>query len=102
MEQQDFAAELKEIEEAQKALDARRAAVKAQVIARVQELVCKYGLTTADIRLPAPGEKIEPAKAPKIKYRDQNGNVWSGRGRKPNWLAKALEEGAQIEDFLVA
>ena len=25
--------------------------------------------------------------------------TWSGRGRKPNWLVAALEDGADLEDF---
>ena len=28
-------------------------------------------------------------------------NTWSGRGRKPKWLAAALENGASIENFSI-
>jgi DNA-binding protein H-NS len=35
------------------------------------------------------------------KYRGQNGELWSGRGRKPLWLVTALANGATLEQFAV-
>lgn len=40
-------------------------------------------------------------KKAKIKYRDNNGNEWSGRGIQPNWLRDHIANGRSIEDFLV-
>lgn len=37
----------------------------------------------------------------RIKYRDKDGNTWVGRGRRPHWLTKAIDEGAQLSDFEV-
>ncbi len=34
-------------------------------------------------------------------YRNANGDVWTGRGRRPKWLVEALEQGASVEDFKV-
>ena len=34
-------------------------------------------------------------------YRNAEGQEWTGRGRRPNWLLAALEQGAQLEDFRV-
>lgn len=35
------------------------------------------------------------------KYTDGKGNTWSGKGKKPEWVTKALAvPGAKIEDFL--
>jgi DNA-binding protein H-NS len=37
-----------------------------------------------------------------VKYRDSNGNTWTGRGRMPRWLTAALRGGkAKRDDFLV-
>jgi len=37
-----------------------------------------------------------------VKYRDKNGNTWTGRGRMPRWMAAALKtRGAKREDFEV-
>ncbi|HKD56360.1 MAG TPA: H-NS family nucleoid-associated regulatory protein, partial [Hyphomicrobiaceae bacterium] len=38
-----------------------------------------------------------------VKYRDNAGNTWTGRGRMPRWLVAATRGGkAKKEDFLVA
>lgn len=36
-----------------------------------------------------------------IRYRDANGNTWTGRGKQPGWLAHALAAGQSIDAFLV-
>jgi DNA-binding protein H-NS len=35
------------------------------------------------------------------KYRGPDGDTWTGRGMKPRWLASAMKEGKQPEDFLI-
>ena len=37
-----------------------------------------------------------------IRYRDQDGNTWTGRGKQPNWLKAHIENGHDIEEFLVS
>jgi DNA-binding protein H-NS len=38
-----------------------------------------------------------------VKYRDQAGNTWTGRGRMPRWMVAATKGGkAKKEDFLIA
>lgn len=38
-----------------------------------------------------------------VKYRDKDGNTWTGRGRMPRWLTAAMKGGkAKKEDFLIA
>ena len=38
-----------------------------------------------------------------VKYRDDAGNTWTGRGRMPRWLTAATKGGkAKKEDFLIA
>lgn len=34
-----------------------------------------------------------------VKYRDDNGNSWTGMGPKPRWLKEALAAGKSLEDF---
>src|SRR5262245_30886108 len=36
-----------------------------------------------------------------IKYRDDAGNTWAGRGAQPVWLRERLKGGAKLEDFAV-
>jgi DNA-binding protein H-NS len=36
-----------------------------------------------------------------VKYRDSEGNTWTGRGSRPRWMVAALGQGKSIEDFAV-
>lgn len=45
------------------------------------------------------GRKSAAAKKAPVKYRDDSGNTWSGRGLKPRWLKAALDSGRSLEDF---
>lgn len=36
-----------------------------------------------------------------VRYRDANGNTWTGRGKRPAWFVAAIENGQTPEDFLV-
>jgi len=36
-----------------------------------------------------------------VKYRDNTGNTWAGRGAQPVWLREKLKGGAKLEDFAV-
>jgi len=43
----------------------------------------------------------QTSSAVAIKYRDNAGNTWVGRGRRPNWLKAALAGGKALQDFAV-
>lgn len=78
------------------------------VIARIKEAIAVYGLTADDLglsgsrrgsgRKPASG-KGRKASGSQPKYRDEAGNVWGGRGPRPQWLRDALADGKTLEDF---
>lgn len=78
--------------------DARRAA-RLDAIAKVKALMNEYGLTTAD--LGARISRIDTGKKVEPKYRDAEGNTWSGRGLKPKWLQSALASGKSLDDFAI-
>jgi DNA-binding protein H-NS len=83
------------------------------VIARIKEAVAFYGLTAEDLGLggarrgrpPGRGAARKPAGRPAAKakaaakYRDQQGNTWSGRGPRPRWFKEALAAGRRPEDL---
>jgi DNA-binding protein H-NS len=79
----------------------------AGVIADIKEKIRLYGLTAEDLGMarssgPGRGGRSKPAAAAPIKYRGPNGEAWSGgRGRKPQWVTKALKEGRSLEEFAV-
>jgi DNA-binding protein H-NS len=44
---------------------------------------------------PVKGRKVA------VKYRDDSGNTWAGRGAQPVWLREKLKAGAKLKDFAV-
>jgi len=88
------------------------------VVARIKDAIAAYGLTAADLGLtdarPAASKSIfkrrrAGAKAGKgakagalvVKFRDEGGNVWGGRGPRPKWLRDALAAGRTLQEFAV-
>jgi len=43
----------------------------------------------------------KPRKILAVKYRDGEGNTWSGRGRAPRWLVAAEKSGKKRDEFAV-
>lgn len=46
----------------------------------------------------APANK---AGRPPVRYRDENGNTWTGRGKRPGWVEAALKDGKTLDELLV-
>lgn len=86
------------------------------VIGRIREAIDAYGLTAQDLgfagKAKGPG-KAAPAKkrGPKagkaakpvaeVKFRNDSGGTWGGRGKRPQWLRDALAAGKTLADFAV-
>lgn len=87
------------------------------VVARIREAISHYGLTAEDLgfgsgaggggrktRKPRKAKGAGKAKAPRktvgaVKYRDEAGNTWTGRGRRPKWFTDALAAGKTAEQM---
>jgi DNA-binding protein H-NS len=122
---------LDEIESLKKQAQQVREKEVSQVIARIREAITFYNLTPGDLgfggRTSAPGRKAlkavkgvkgvrgKPGRKPGAgkaaatgkavrapKFRDADGNVWSGRGPRPRWLREAIAAGKKPEDFAVS
>jgi DNA-binding protein H-NS len=77
---------------------------RAQAIAQVRALMSEYGLTLADLGTRPAAAPRKPAGNGKVaaKYRNAaTGETWSGRGLQPNWMRKALANGATLEQFRI-
>jgi DNA-binding protein H-NS len=76
-------------------------------IDEIRKIMTEHGLTSEDISAPARGRKVgtkldgTERKAVAAKYKDGQGNQWTGRGLKPRWLTAALATGRKLEDFAV-
>jgi DNA-binding protein H-NS len=84
------------------------------VVARIREAISFYNLTAADLGLGAKAKpaanKAAPVKRRKgkagkpaivVKFRNDAGGTWGGRGKRPQWLRDALNSGKQLSDFAV-
>ncbi len=100
------------------------------VVARIKEAIAFYKLTPERLFGDEPAPSIAQSKAEKpkasgvakpvtekgpakaarkslkgskvaAKYRDDQGNSWSGRGSQPRWLKAAIEGGKTLESFSV-
>ena len=110
----------REIEALKVQAEAARQKEKAGVVERICHAIAIYGLTADELGLGrkattttafnASGSKstrknladdkapsAEPASS--VKYRDESGNTWGGRGPKPNWLRAGLAKGRSLESF---
>jgi len=73
------------------------------VIADIQEKMALFGIAPSDV-MPELGGRMEkaPAKKRAIRFRDDEGNTWTGGGSHPRWLTAKLAAGAKLDDFRVA
>ena len=76
-----------------------------EVIAKIKKAIAAYGITVQELfgKATATKSKAITKKATSAgvpKYSDGNGNVWGGRGPRPQWLREALATGKQLTDFL--
>ena len=109
-----------QIAKLQRQADALKAKEATGVISRIREAIDRYGLTASDLGLsvnrpigraigrpsgrPAAGKPATRAKSKTkgvIKYRDNEGNSWTGHGRAPSWYKSAIASGKTQADLLV-
>jgi len=95
---------------------------KAPAIKKVQGLMKKLGVTIGDLKgLASPAalrgssvsksvtvqKKYKGAKSSArrgkvpVKFRDDKGNTWTGRGKTPRWLAEAEKAGKSRDAFRI-
>ncbi|MBL8290039.1 MAG: H-NS histone family protein [Rubrivivax sp.] len=122
MTQKTYQQILKQIEGLQAEAEKQRRAEVADVIAKIRSAIVTYGLTAGDLgfggtrsaaakgatrkkpgRKPGRPRKVAAASGRKVapKFRDENGNTWAGRGKRPVWLRTALASGRKLEDFAI-
>lgn len=100
--------------------DAIRKKEVSEVIAKIEDAIAHYGLTAADLGFGKVARKSAksstvggagPARrrstkagpqssAKTVKFKDDQGNTWGGRGKRPAWFKAALASGKTPEDLL--
>ncbi len=83
------------------AVEQQIAALKPAAVEQVRNMMAVLGVTPADMGLaPVAAAGQKGSKRP-VKYRDSQGNTWTGVGQRPRWLQAQLLAGATIEQFRV-
>lgn len=101
----DIANRLEEIKSIRADLAEKTAAVRADGVARIKELMSNLEITPIDLAkelgLKIEGAASAPRKAVAPKYRGPNGEEWSGRGRQPSWVVECLKNGYTLDDLKI-
>lgn len=106
----------KQIEQLQREAEQLRNKEANGVLARIKEAIAVYGFSAADLgygkstgrvamvkkATAKKGRKTKKSAAADgvPKFKDDQGNIWSGRGPRPAWFKAALEAGKSAEDLL--
>lgn len=105
----------KQIAKLEQEADSIRKREVGSVIARMKEAIAFYGITAAELGLTGGGRGRKPAgtapakkrgrpagkktRAGKVKFRDEQGNTWTGHGRRPKWYTDAIAAGKTPEQL---
>lgn len=96
------------IQKAQELIEAKKAqADKLQgARAEIERIAREAGVSVAELVAQSSGKAAKPASnRPPVaaKYRNSSdaSQTWTGRGKRPRWLADAVAAGAALDSFLI-
>ncbi|RWR09188.1 H-NS histone family protein [Paenirhodobacter populi] len=93
--------ELKKLEkEVAKAIASFEDRKKAEAIAALEERAKEFGFKLEELTGVVTSKKRAPSEA-KYAHPEKPSITWSGRGRKPQWIADGLAAGKTLEDFAI-
>jgi len=73
-----------------------RKSERSGAVAAIKAKMAEYGITVADL-----GGSGKVRVAAEAKYRGPNGELWSGRGRRPAWANEALAAGKSLDEYVI-
>ena len=95
-------------EEIIRVLLARLTAEKRELEKRLARLSRETGKMTrpdpaeSELKKDIPGKQRKyPRVLPKYRNPDERSETWSGRGKQPRWMTRALQAGRTIEEFVI-
>ena len=81
--------------------EATRRTELARVVAEIKEKMAAYGITMED--LGGQRASVRKGRPALVKYRHPaTGQTWTGRGKRPRWLAAEIAAGKEITAFSIA
>jgi DNA-binding protein H-NS len=77
---------------------------KAEATAALEEVAKEHGFSLAALLENAPrkGAKLRTKGDPKYRNPEDPEQTWTGKGRKPAWVVKHLENGGQLEALAIS
>jgi len=72
---------------------------RAEAILWIRTQMAKHGVTAEDLM--AAGCFARPERPVVVRYRNADGQTWSGEGIMPDWLRRAVNAGQSVEHFRV-
>lgn len=90
-----------EVDAALESLEERRREAAREA---AEKAVAEYGFALPDVLGPQTKRKAPKGRSknpPKYRNPDNPRQTWSGRGRRPDWINAAVEQGKSIEDFRI-
>ena len=79
----------------QKAINIAKEREKGDLMSKIKELAAESGLNYEELF-----GRVSRGVA-KFMNPEDHTSTWTGHGRKPGWLVKALEEGKELKDFAI-
>jgi DNA-binding protein H-NS len=96
---------LRQKDDLERQIAAAKSRSRDEAIAKIRTLMQENGLSVSDLTTLKPKKQVSSTghirKPVATKYKDGQGNSWTGRGLKPKWLTAALSDGKALEDFKV-
>ena len=88
--------------ELDKQIENTRRQERADALSQIKNLMNQHALTVDDLDFRSSKASTRKGNKVATKYCNATtGETWSGRGLQPKWLKSAIENGRQLEDFLV-
>ncbi|MFZ3583315.1 H-NS family nucleoid-associated regulatory protein [Loktanella sp. DJP18] len=84
-----------------KAIDGYEDKQRKAALVAVDAAAKKMGFTLAEL-MGMPGKKTKSASPPKYRHPENPEQTWTGRGRQPDWMKDALENGHSKDEFLIS
>ncbi|WP_017346694.1 H-NS family histone-like protein [Pantoea sp. A4] len=76
---------------------------KADKLAQYRAMLLNDGIDISELMGSAQETKTRAARPAKYRYTDEDGaeKTWTGQGRTPSPIKKAIDNGGSLEDFLI-
>ncbi|WP_349291208.1 H-NS histone family protein [Loktanella sp. SALINAS62] len=84
-----------------KAIDGYEQKQRKEALTAAEAVAREHGFTLAELT-GASIKKTKAASPPKYRHPENSDQTWTGRGRQPDWMKEAIENGHTKDEFLIS